>query len=185
MPLALVSASEGRFKSVNAEMLDRLQQNQFSHDENNHREIARLTVQRRITHMTLHFAKYAGYLASNPEDQKIKQTLTDILIIGLSSANVLNLRLSDHIDTNIVNKECVCPDIAKILTIEAGAMAAACEKLDHLENYKFRETLEKSVVNILHAIFAVFAVKNLNIEDAVTLRLKTAKAKQFLWQESE
>jgi hypothetical protein len=68
MSLSLVSASGSGFESLSATDLRQLQVEQFSHDETYHREIARLPVQQRLTHMTLHFAKYVGRLLADDSD---------------------------------------------------------------------------------------------------------------------
>ena len=76
--------------------LARLQWEQFEHDEKYHREIARLTVQDRLKHMALHFAKYSGGLAAGPDEAELRRLVTDIFVIALSSANILNVRLADR-----------------------------------------------------------------------------------------
>lgn len=185
MSLSLVSATSKGFKYIDSLMLDRFQRNQFEHDERNHREIARLTVQRRMSHMTLHFAKYSGYLIQDNDDERLQQIYTDILIIGLSSANVLNIRLSDLLDLQEINNTEHISDLKIVLIAQAGAMAAACEKLDHLEKYPFREVLEKSVLAILTAVFNHLASRNVDVEQIIDRRLQSVRTKQFLQQKRE
>src|SRR5437870_3927471 len=87
-----------------AAALSALQLEQFRHDETYHREITRLTVHQRLNHMALHFAKYVGLIASeahqNSDEQRLNRAIIDGFIIGLSTANVLNLKLSDHLIGN-------------------------------------------------------------------------------------
>lgn len=179
MSLSLVSAKSEGFKPVSAADLDRLQQEQFHHDECYHREIARLTVQRRLTHMALHFAKYAGYLADSCTVERQQKILVDILIIGLSSANVLNIRLSENLDLGMsdgLEKE---PDFLKALTISVGRMSAACEKLDHLEDYPFRPVIQDSVLNVLNNALLELAARKLGAVALVHDRLQGVRANAF------
>src|SRR5437868_13538203 len=76
-----------------------IQLDQFKHDETYHREIARLSTQDRLKHMALHFAKYAGNLAEPTSDEiALKKAVTDTFIIAVSTANTLNVRVSEYID---------------------------------------------------------------------------------------
>src|SRR5665213_2525490 len=142
-----------------------LQRGQFNHDEVAHRDIHSLLVPQRLTHFTLHFAKYHGRLvyASRTGDQKlIHRVLTDSLIIALAAANAMNLSLQQHFVLN----PSVSPkgqsgrelnEVRRNLLFEfaeiVGNMAKSCEVLDHLESYPSRETLEKSTIQIVDLIY--------------------------------
>lgn len=176
MSLSLVSASSGGFQSITADDLKCLQAAQFNHDETYHREIARLTVQRRLTHMTLHFAKYCGRLLGDQEGEE--QTIADVFAIALSSANILGLTLTPlaHSETQTATKE----DFVRALGIAMGRMSAACEKLDHLEEFPFRQTLRESVSHIAEATLAYSAAKGWNLKSLVTTRLEDVRSRAFL-----
>jgi hypothetical protein len=159
--------------------LDRLQWQQFEHDEKYHREIARLTVQDRLKHMALHFAKYAGNLADSPQDQTVKRLVTDIVVIAISSANILNLRLSDQ--HNVLHGTGNEPGFATAITIAAGRMAAACEKMDHLEAFPFRERISESVLELLSQALSFAAAQGWDVEEMVAARLQPVKEKSIFY----
>jgi len=75
-----------------------LQVEQHHHDENYHREIARLSLHQRLNHMALHFAKYAGKVAATTDPDGLTRVYVDVLIIALSTANILNIKLWDLLE---------------------------------------------------------------------------------------
>lgn len=168
-----------RIAGLEPATLDRLQWQQFDHDEKYHREIARLTVQDRLKHMALHFAKYAGSLADAPQELAVKRLVTDIVVIAISSANILNLRLSDQHNTLRDGREEL--SFAAAITIAAGRMAAACEKMDHLEAFPFRERISESVLELLSRTLAFAEAQGWNIEEMVIRRLQTVKEKSIFY----
>lgn len=183
MSLSLVSATPDGFEPLTADEFDQLQLQQFRHDETYHREIARLPVQSRLTHMTLHFAKYAGYMAEGCDEARLQQITTDIFVIALSSANILNCRLGDVGDLQSgahVNTEA---DLARCIVIAAGRMSAACEKLDHLEDFPFRPVIRDGVIACAKAALAFCAFKNWNASGLVGARLNGIKAKSIFHDE--
>ena len=175
MSLSLVSASSGGFQPLTADDLKRLQVAQFNHDETYHREIARLPVQRRLTHMTLHFAKYCGRMLGDQEDEE--QTIADVFAITLSSANILSLTLTPLAHPE---KQPTRAEFVRALGIAMGRMSAACEKLDHLEDFPFRQTLKESVSNIAEATLAYSAAQGWNLKSLVTTRLNDVRSGAFL-----
>lgn len=176
MALAVVEAENGC--SSRALNLDQIQLEQFKHDEMYHREIARLSTQDRLKHMALHFAKYAGNLAEADADEAaIKKTVIDTFIIAVSTANILNLRLSDVVQQGDSN-DCGF-GFARTLTIRAGKMAAACEKLDHLEDFPFRPTIRESAVALIEAAAREAVIRGWDIADLVRLRLAGVKQKMI------
>lgn len=178
MVLKAVITDSSEAASLDAAVLDRLQWEQFEHDEKYHREIARLTVQDRLKHMALHFAKYAGELFAGPSEGKFRRLVTDTLIIAISAANTLNIRLAD-----IVGKagSCNAPDFDRQLVVAAGRMATACEKLDHLEDFPFRPHIADEVVKIIDAALAVFMDKGWDVPTTIKERLAPVKAKSIFF----
>jgi hypothetical protein len=178
MVLKAVITDSSEAVSLDAAVLDRLQWEQFEHDEKYHREIARLTVQDRLKHMSLHFAKYAGELFAGPSEGKFRRLVTDTLIIGISAANTLNIRLAD-----IVGKadSSNASDFDRKLVVAAGRMATACEKLDHLEDFPFRPHIAGEVVKIIDAALAVFMDKGWDVPTTIKDRLAPVKAKSIFF----
>lgn len=156
----------------------KVQFTQFEHDEKYHREICRLSTQDRLRHMALHFAKYAGRLHEGPEDKLYKQIAVDSMIIAVSCANIMNIDLSSMLRIPLT------PDstrlaFARHLSIAAGKMAAACEKLDHLEDYPFRRTLMTETLTILTECIAVFISEGWEPVREMAGRLAQIKAKSI------
>lgn len=168
-----------RIAGLDPAALDRLQWQQFEHDEKYHREIARLTVQDRLKHMALHFAKYAGSLTDAPEDEAVRRLVTDIVVIAISSANILNLRLSDQ--HNALRSARQGSELATAITIGAGRMAAACEKMDHLEAFPFRERISESVLELLSQALSHAEAKDWDVEGMVAARLQPVKEKSIFF----
>ncbi len=177
MSLSLVSADHSGFGQLGANELDKLQLEQFQHDETYHREIARLPVQRRLTHMSLHFAKYAGYLAEGGDDVRSQQVATDVFVIVLSSANILNLQLSAVIDLQTELGASDEAGFARNVCVAAGKMSAACEKLDHLEDFPFRATLRDGVLALARAVISYCSAKNWKLVELVTARRASIRSK--------
>jgi hypothetical protein len=119
MTLAVVEAGPSRSEALD---LDQLQLEQFKHDEAYHREIARLTTQDRLKHMALHFAKYAGSLAENSDEAAMRKAVTDTFVIALSTANILNVQLSNALEGGQISDK---DDLSfgRLLTIYAGQFA--------------------------------------------------------------
>lgn len=144
--------------------LEELQWKQLQHDEKYHKDIWLLSVQQRITHMTLHLAKYSAKLtvaAIDKDVDEFKKTVIDCLIIIISSANIFNSRIYDIaiseqeqkletltdlanllIDTEQLNAgESELLDFSKRITFNVGKMCKAVESLDHLEPFPFRQSI--------------------------------------------
>jgi hypothetical protein len=175
MKLAIVEAEANRSEALD---LDQLQLDQFKHDELYHREIARLTTQDRLKHMALHFAKYAGNLAERFDEETVRKTVTDTFVIAVSTANILNVRLSDPLNGE------QAPEIGedsfeRLLTIHAGRMAAACEKLDHLEDFPFRPVIRDSALALFQAAIGEATRRGWNIGRLARDRLAAVKQKMI------
>lgn len=109
------------------------QQAQYEHDLKNHFDILSLSRLDRLKHYGLHFAKYAGRLARGEAEAKSRsETLTDAYLVALSAANALNQALPDS-EAGITGGKAPS-DLA--FTDQAGRFADACEKIDHLEEFR-------------------------------------------------
>jgi hypothetical protein len=180
-------------------MLD-LQREQFEHDERFHREIARLNIETRLKHMALHFCKYTGQFATVPHNSETAalrfRTITDSFIISLCSANALNFSLAEHIAPQMGGGAATLRDLglhlARLLypaatlddswlltahAIHAARMARACEKIDHLEAFPFRDEIQNAVVRLCQvAIIAAYA-NSLDLASAVQERRKEIRCR--------
>ena len=84
-----------------------------------------------LKHYGLHFAKYAGRLArGNAEAKNRDETLVDAFLVALSAANALNQKLQD------VNAGSGDAPSDLAFTDHTGRFADACEKIDHLEEFR-------------------------------------------------
>lgn len=153
---------------------------QFRHDETYHREISRLTVQERLTHMALHFAKYAGRLLAPHDENTFKQTAVDTMVIAVSCANILNLAIGQQ-SLLKVSLPGGRDDFSRELAISAGKMAAACEKLDHLEDYPFRSAVSAETVRLINLTLSIFAVEGWEPTQEMATRLDTVKKKSIFY----
>lgn len=128
---------------------------QYDHDLSNHFDILSLSRSDRLKHYGLHFAKYVGRLARGSEEPKSRaETLTDAFLVALSTANALNQRLAipDHKDT---------PTDLEFFD-HAGRFADACEKIDHLED--FRSIAVDANANIFSWIIRSAECNNLDLD---------------------
>jgi hypothetical protein len=174
MSLSLITTDKSRIGSLTASELQALQAEQFDHDEKYHREIARLPVQDRLRHMTLHFSKYVGRLLE--ADKCDEQVIVDTFIIALSSANILGLNLLADLPVQSLTRQ----DFIARIGVAAGRMSAACEKLDHLEDFPFRQTLRDGVVAIAVAVMHYSAELKLDLPKLVRTRLTSVLDKSFV-----
>lgn len=109
------------------------QQVQYEHDLKNHFDILSLSRLDRLKHYGLHFAKYAGRFARGDAELKSrKETLVDAFLVALSAANALNQALPDQETGQPIAS--APSDLA--FTDHAGRFADACEKIDHLEDFR-------------------------------------------------
>jgi hypothetical protein len=176
-----------------------LQREQFDHDECFHRDIARLKIEARLKHMALHFCKYTGRFAAvvdGPENAPLRsKTITDSFIISLCSANTLNFDLSEHVaphlggaatlrDLGLHLSRQLYPtaklDDAWLISahaIHAAKMAAACEKLDHLEAFPFRDELQGAVLRLCQIALIAAYTNDLDLLSAVRERRREIRVR--------
>lgn len=186
------------------EQLFSIQIQQYEHDEFFHKEITRLNIHQRLNHMVLHFAKYTGKICDailNTHNEQItKKNVIDSFIISTTCANILNVRLSDKVyyinntdsPNNLIELGFI---IANQLNIDVkdslwliktypaivGELAKACESIDHLESYLYRETIANCVVRIFSLMLIAASTLNINIADEVSARLTEVKKKSIFF----
>ncbi len=145
--------------------LSRMQTLQAEHDLRCHRDIAALNHREQLRHFTLHFAKYARRLTSRGLiETPLKQTLVDALIIGLATANILDLDLTSHVafelgDGISLDQEINTSWLLEEIVYHAGTMAKLSEAQDHMEQLPYRDAYVKAVIGIVKAIIC-FSEKN-------------------------
>lgn len=161
-----------------------VQLQRLEHDEKYHKEIYSLSVQNRITHVCLNFAKYTGQISeivcseeSIEGNDKLKRTIVDIFASVTILANILNTKLSDGIDEIEIKAFYSIKDLslglAKSENIEEsdingylnwylnsiavanGKIAKACEKLNTLEAYPFQEEVRKGLVRVFKSTLII------------------------------
>jgi hypothetical protein len=189
-------------KSVVKQLLS-LQVQQLEHDELFHKEITRLNVHQRLNHMALHFAKYSGkvcdYVLNASDDQNLRKIIIDSFIISTTCANILNIRLSDKLLTAdadqchslhdlghvIANRFGLNVDdplwLLKTYPIVVGQLAKACESVDHLEPYAYRESITDYVVRICSLMLVAASHLQIDLASAIPLRLTEVKKKSIFF----
>lgn len=186
------------------EKLYQLQLNQLHHDERFHKEIVRLPVHQRISHMALHFAKYSGQLASefltpSCSEQQRSKLIIDCFAIAVSSANILNIRISDRLLSDSTTDIDSIPELAEVYADElvtsskywlllqstslSGKIAKACESLDHLEPYDYREKFLDGVMGLIKVYMAAAHTLDIDIETALAERLHAVKKKSIFFED--
>ena len=185
------------------EQLFELQTAQLDHDELFHKEITRLSIHQRLNHMALHFAKYSGNfcdcILNNSNDQILKKSIIDSFIISITCANILNVRLSDKLiaaeEQAYSSLSDLGHDIARRMEIDtqdpmwliktfpvaSGTFAKACESVDHLESYLYRESLIDSALSICSLMLIAASYLEIDLLSEVPLRLNNVKKKSIFF----
>lgn len=186
-----------------AKQLLTMQYQQYEHDEFFHKEITRLNVHQRINHMALHFAKYAGKICNcilNTQDEQIlKKTIIDSFIISTTCVNILNIRISDKLSFSNTSMPENLHDLGngiasqlgidtedslwlvKTYPIIVGELAKACESIDHLESYQYREIIADCVIKICSLMLAAASHLNIDLATEVSNRLTGVKEKSIFF----
>ena len=173
-----------------------LQWTQLSHDERYHKDVVLLPVGERVKHMALHMAKYVGYLAEIKGDdpERVSRILTDAFIITLATANTLNQNLES--DLGVVSAEFdltvtgrrfaseldTADDVAGLLRAfarHAGALAKACESLDHMERFPFRDAMRESNLALFKLVIAAAAARSLDLGALYPARLRVVEERSI------
>lgn len=142
------------------------QQAQHEHDLCNHFDILSLSRSDRLKHYGLHFAKYAGRLARGDAEVKSRQqTIVDAFLVALSAANALDQALPDANECAQAGGNAPS-DLA--FTDQAGRFADACEKIDHLE--EFRTIALEANAALVEWIINNAAASNLDLDALVEER---------------
>jgi hypothetical protein len=169
--------------------LRRLQAAQYKHDQAAHQDIAGLPVPDRVTHFTLHFAKYVGQLAGarrRRDDQLTAKVVTDSFVIALAAANAMNVDLQHRIKEGKYSEELTALELDRELTFDSlvlkyaevvGQMSKACEALDHMEDFPVRSTQERGVVLLLSVIRGLADLEGIDLSLAAKARWRQIEQK--------
>lgn len=189
-PAGLANSNVGSAKNA----LFELQVEQHRHDETYHREIARLSLHQRLNHMALHFAKYSGKIAGADRIESVIPAYVDTLIIALSTANIINTEIWDLLEHGgqeypgllsfgrFLGQQIsgVLQDRNELLretAIATGIVAAACEKIDHLEEIPFRSEIKRGLARLATLSLGIIAAKGVDPAVAVHERLANVKSR--------
>jgi len=178
------------------QLLLEIQRQQFSHDESFHREIARLPVARRLTHMALHISKYFSRAVRNEVEARPNpnpRNWIDTFIICTSIANILNVRLADYwevdedlpearlrrwLTTKLEGRGPLLGEFAELNDI----LCSACEKLDHLEDHAYRLKIAAGACRLAMMAADRVYVQHNELFNPVTARLLETKRKNMFFE---
>jgi len=174
-----------------------LQWIQLAHDERYHKDVVILPLGERVKHMALHMAKYVGYLAEIEGDdpERVARILTDAFIITLATANTLNQDLGRDLgdiangaDLNRLGQTLLgaelrsTTDVSGLLRLfarYAGALAKACESLDHLERYPFRDAMCQNNLALFKLVVAGAAARAFDLAALYRARLRVLEERSI------
>lgn len=189
----------GEFEGVatSGAQLHALQVEQLRHDEFCHRDILLLCVADRMKHMALHFAKYAGRFveAADSADADLRRrTLTDTFVIALAAANTLNFDVGSAYAGDSSGDLAILGGalagslgrtgpgedwFVRAFVRSAGRLAKACESLDHVEAFPFREVMLESVSQIAALCLAEASATGFDLIASYQARLRAVEAKSI------
>jgi hypothetical protein len=168
-------------------ILLQLQREQLRHDEAYHEEILVLDTARRTKHMALHQAKYTARFVAAEEDgdaDLFRATLTDAFIISLATANIFAQNLSETLPEGIEDKgglaalgvtlaERIAQTVSFVRQFSAltGEMAKACESLDHLEAFPFRQSLVRANTDMSQLLICEASSRQIDLAAAYEARI--------------
>jgi hypothetical protein len=168
---------------------------QQEHDRLAHRDILSLDTHTRLKHMTLHFLKYAGKIASaadKNDENELRIIVIDAFIICLATANTLNVSIGEKINLHGSDLQSLAISLAKDavqgsifdrvlkdLVKISGRMAKAIEATDHLEDGNPRVVLETLIIELSIAMLVAIGLLEINISQAITERWRSVERKSI------
>ncbi len=174
-----------------------LQWTQLAHDERYHKDVVIMPLGERVKHMALHMAKYSGYLAEIDVDdqERVARILADAFIITLATANTLNqdlgvdlgdgasdvtdlARLADVVGSDLGSDNSVA-GLLRPFARHAGALAKACESLDHMETFPFRAAMRDSNLALFKLVVAAGAARSIPLEQRYRERLRVVEERSI------
>jgi hypothetical protein len=162
---------------MNSNELVLLQIEQEHHDKLAHQEILDLPVDRRVTHMALHFAKYAGRLVGLQPSKtgQIERFIVDTAIICLCSANAIRMDLnqallSSNEPASTVEPATVPAWFGLQITVHNAEIAKACEAIDHREEFPYDDVWRTGIAGILRASLVAASAMQIDLVGAIRAR---------------
>jgi hypothetical protein len=144
-----------------------------------------------MTHLAQHVSKYAARLLPERRNttldrHSVERTLIDTTLIALSAAELLHIDLTALVPSEreivdlselgrfraaLVGPDAEAPHwlLHRLIAI-AGDMGKALESLDHLEDYAYRDTLNRCAMQLLDACLVAAATRGLDLENLIRLR---------------
>ncbi len=174
-----------------------LQWTQLLHDERYHKDVVLLPLGERVKHMALHMAKYVGYLAAieGNDPERVSRILTDAFIISLATANTLNQDLgrelgrpaessSDlatlgHELASELGKTDDTSGLLRAFARHSGWLAKACESLDHMESFPFRNAMRESNIALFKLVVSAAAERSLDLTTLYAARLRVVEERSI------
>lgn len=156
--------------------LARMQRDQYRHDMRNHFDILALHKHDRLKHYGLHYAKYVGRVARDSREPKgLDRTIIDTLLICLSAANTLHQDLGSI----PLGHDPRLDELGhlRFFADAAGRFGDACEKIDHLED--FRRLAEAANVDILNWVIWTALSEGVDLVSQVRVRREQLARRQF------
>lgn len=133
----------------------------------------------RMKHFALHMAKYAAYLldADDRGDKMLAdRALIDAFAIILAIGNTLGQDLSRdlagrNVDTSGDDKRSPAP-VWRAFVKETGALAKACESLDHIEDLPFKALMKQANTALAAVVLHGISQHGIDIVPAYKTRLR-------------
>lgn len=171
--------------------LQQLQVGQHNHDVAAHQDILYSLAPKKLTHFTLHFAKYQGAISlamKSGNTDSLHRALIDSMIIALAAANAMNLDLSGRVreklkevsaDQSEIEVDKLRHDLLLDYVEIVARKAKACEVIDHLEDYPSRPVLERSVVELVILLDRFAQCEQLDLLAAISERWARVEQRAF------
>jgi|TARA_R100001369_G_scaffold30844_1_gene54741 hypothetical protein len=162
-----------------------LQIKQIKHDLNAHRDLYHALLPKKITHYTLHFAKYQGQLLealkSDSKDD-FRKVVVDSAIIIIASSNAMNIDLEEVLPNKRPPGQFEdIKDAIQGYIIAVSKMAKACEVLDHLEPYPSREILEDKICDLFFCVDFMASCSEVDLVQDIEGRWRLIEENNFAY----
>lgn len=184
------------------EIFTTLQIQQEIHNDLFHKEVTSLNIHHRLNHMVLHFVKYAGRICDSvlnfKDELSLNKNVIDSFIIATTCANILNIQIADKLElseaeslfdlgNSIASRLSIDTSdsfwLVKTYPIVVGELAKACESIDHLEPYPYREKIAECVIQIFSLMLIAASQSNIDLITEVSNRLTGVKKKSIFFKE--
>jgi len=128
-----------------------------------------------------------------------EKNIIDSFIISTTCSNTLNILISDKLITSELVDILSLADLGKAISINiginteeslwlariypvvVGKLAKACESVDHLESYTYRETIAENVIAICSLMLIAASVYGIDLLTEVPSRLLGVKKKSIFF----